>query len=93
MGFLIVSLWLLIGFIHLQHFQFDLAEDERLKGFPRYDSNLSKDEFVAAAISSAADDGFDYSHIRNMCDNQEWDNTVVFSCHGVLGGIGNKSFT
>ncbi|KAH8820195.1 hypothetical protein F5884DRAFT_39693 [Xylogone sp. PMI_703] len=51
--------------------------------------NMSSQEFIAAAMTSAQEDNFDHSHIRAMCDAQQWDPSVVFTCHGIIGGIGN----
>ena len=49
---------------------------------------MSKDEFIAAAMDAVVEDDYDYSHLKSMCDDQPWDSTVVFTCHGVIGGIG-----
>jgi hypothetical protein len=52
---------------------------------------VSKEDFINAAINSAVEDDFDDSHIRAMCGEQEWDSTVVFTCRGVIGGIGMEN--
>jgi len=65
-------------------FEFDVDEQDALT----HPIELSKEEFIAAIISSAVEDDFDQSQIRKMCDSQQWDQTVVFRCHGIIGGIG-----
>ena len=90
-GALLVILWILVGYIRLGYFQFEPTETERLKDTSKYNIDLSKEDFVAAAINSAVGDDFDYSHVSAMCDDQQWDSTVVFTCHGVIGGIGTTN--
>ncbi|KAH8602693.1 hypothetical protein B0O99DRAFT_531841 [Bisporella sp. PMI_857] len=51
--------------------------------------SLSRDDFVAAAVESAIENDFDDSPIRELCDATVWDRSVVFYCHGVIGGVGN----
>lgn len=87
LGLVLVLLWILAGYMRLGHLQFELDLDDP----PGQIIELSKDEFITATINSAVEDNFDHTHIRKMCDAQEWDPTVVFTCHGIIGGIG-KSF-
>lgn len=77
-------LWILAGFLRLGEFQYGVEEFD---GHPRQ-KDYSKDEFIEAAIRSAVEDEFDYGYIREMCDDQEWDSSLVFSCNGAIGGIG-----
>jgi hypothetical protein len=87
LGLVVVFLWILAGYMRLEHLQFELDLDDASGRI----IELSKDEFISAAINSAVQDNFDHTHVRKMCDAQEWDPTVVFTCHGIIGGIG-KSF-
>ncbi|RFU30229.1 hypothetical protein B7463_g6105, partial [Scytalidium lignicola] len=80
----------LIGYnqpTHIQHALEDITRNGPEASEPK--RHRSKEEFIATTMSSALEDNFDYSHIREVCDAQQWDSTVVFTCHGIIGGIGN----
>lgn len=81
-GTLVIG-WLLLAYSyrpHLQPHTFEDGSEGRIV--------LSQKEFVTAAISTTVEDDFDYSDIRKLCDAQSWDDTVVFKCLYVEGGIG-----
>ncbi|KAG9240319.1 hypothetical protein BJ878DRAFT_526763 [Calycina marina] len=50
---------------------------------------LSKDDLMLAVTKVARGDDFDDTSIQELCEAQRWDDTVVFSCHNLIGGIGN----
>ena len=94
LGLLLVILWILVAYTQVAHLQLQLDSKESLEDGSRDDvTNLSKHDFINAAISSAVEDGFDNSHISAMCNDQEWDDTVVFTCRGIIGGIGKETPT
>ena len=90
-GLSLVVLWILAAYIEVSHVQFELGSNEGLEDGSRYNAAMSKEDFIDAAINSAVEDDFDDSHIRAMCDCQEWDSSVVFTCRGVIGGIGMEN--
>jgi hypothetical protein len=91
LGLSLSILWILIAYKQLAHLQFELGSNEGPKDGSRYVANMSKEDFIDTAINSAIEDDFDGNHIRAMCNDQEWDSTVVFTCRGVIGGIGMES--
>lgn len=71
----------------------NLLYDSLTKDRPKYRPgwySMSKEKFVAAAVESGLDDSFDYTPIKTLCDAQIWDPSVVFTCHGIIGGIGKR---
>jgi hypothetical protein len=90
-GLSLVILWILVAYIEVAHVQFELGSSKGLEDGSRYNAAVSKEDFINAAINSAVEDDFDDSHIRAMCGEQEWDSTVVFTCRGVIGGIGMEN--
>ena len=86
-----VVLWILVAYMEVAHVRFELGSNEDLEDGSRYNATMSKEDFIDAAINSAVEDDLDDSHIRAMCDDQEWDSTVVFTCRGVIGGIGMEN--
>lgn len=52
--------------------------------------SLSEDDFIAAAIETAVEDDFNDGPISELCAAQEWDSSVVFTCRGIIGGIGTR---
>jgi hypothetical protein len=91
-GVSLAILWTIIGYILFQEPQFDAAADEASReAFEFY--NLPRENFIAGAMNAAINDAFDYSHIQAICDHQQWDSTVVFTCHGMIGGIGTSCWS
>ncbi|KAH7410646.1 hypothetical protein BKA64DRAFT_638309 [Cadophora sp. MPI-SDFR-AT-0126] len=87
-GVVLVSLWVFMGLLRMQSLELDLDEQEAWSYDTRIE-NWSKEDFVAEAMSAAVEDDFDYGYIAEMCDEQKWDDSVVFECQNLIGGIGN----
>lgn len=87
-GVALVVFWILIYYERLGDFELELFIDDLRKTSSRPDIDIPKDDFVAQTISSAVADDFDDSHISQMCDGAPWDKSVVFTCRGIVGGIG-----
>jgi hypothetical protein len=86
LGLSLVFVWILIAYHSLGNTGFEVGSE---KGdASEWATRISKEDFIEAAISSAVEDDFDDSYIAAMCGSQEWDNTVVFDCRGMIGGIG-----
>ena len=88
LGLSLAILWILVAYKELAHVNLEFAESKPAEDASRHENSLSKENFIAEAMSSAAEDDFNSYYIRAMCDAQEWDPTVVFTCHGVIGGTG-----
>merc|ERR1711977_316686 len=86
-GVVLVSLWVLMGLLRMQSLELDLDEQATWN----YDTRIekwSKEDFITEAMSAAVEDDFDFGYIAEMCDEQEWDGSVVFECQNLIGGVG-----
>ena len=70
-----------------------LSIQNRLGNYHKHDIVLSKEEFVVTTIEAARGDHYDDTSIRQLCSAQNWDNSVVFTCHGLIGGIGKQTLS
>ena len=88
-----VALVLFFVFLYcqLQRIQSGLHVKQQLGGHAKHDTRLSKEEFVVAVTELARGDDYDDTSIKEMCNAQSWDKSVVFTCHGLIGGIGEHS--
>lgn len=83
----------ILTFWQLKNSRFTLSLQSHLEDHPKYRPgwySLSKEQFVATAVDTSINDSFDDTSIRLLCDVQIWDPSVVFTCHGVIGGIGKR---
>lgn len=69
-GIALVFLWIFVCYEKVAYDEFSLSASERTKAQSKGNINLSKEDFIATAKASAVEDDFDYSHIKEMCDNQ-----------------------
>tara|TARA_R110002060_G_scaffold36630_2_gene47631 strand:+ start:713 stop:1021 length:309 start_codon:yes stop_codon:yes gene_type:complete len=86
-GVVLVSLWVFMGLLRMQSLELDLDEQATWN----YDTRIekwSKEDFITEAMSAAVEDDFDFGYIAEMCDEQEWDDSVVFECQNLIGGVG-----
>ncbi|KAH7346260.1 hypothetical protein BKA65DRAFT_477475 [Rhexocercosporidium sp. MPI-PUGE-AT-0058] len=87
-GVILVSLWVFIGLVRMESSELDLDGQMGWKDDASIE-RWSKEDFITQAMSSAIQDDFDYGYIADMCDEQEWDDSIVFECQNLIGGIGN----
>ncbi|KAH6714165.1 hypothetical protein BKA61DRAFT_674777 [Leptodontidium sp. MPI-SDFR-AT-0119] len=87
-GVVLVSLWIFVGSMRMENFESGLDEHAEWKEDTRIE-RWSKEEFISQAMSSAIQDDFDYGYIAQMCEEQQWDDSIVFECQNLIGGIGN----
>ena len=71
-----------------QNFHSSLRVENKLGDQANHNPTLSKEGFVVAATEAARGDDYDDASLREMCSGQSWDKSVVFTCHGLIGGIG-----
>lgn len=86
-GVVLVSLWIFVGSMRMENFESGLDEHAEWKEDTRIE-RWSKEEFISQAMSSAIQDDFDYGYIAQMCEEQQWDDSIVFECQNLIGGIG-----
>lgn len=89
-GVVVVFLWTVIGLMRMENLDFKSDEHTEWRDDTRIE-RWSKEDFITQAMSSAIQDDFEYGYIADMCDDQEWDDTVVFECQNLIGGIGETS--
>jgi hypothetical protein len=92
LAYIITFILFLSVYIHLLSGgnQSPIPTENGQQGRPIHESTLSKEQFIEAAIKSATVDDYDDTAIRAMCDAQDWNMSVVFTCRGTIGGVGEK---
>ncbi|KAL2069416.1 hypothetical protein VTL71DRAFT_14095 [Oculimacula yallundae] len=87
-GVVLITLWMFFELVRIRNYDFQMDEtngwEDDMMGV-----TWSEEEFITQAMSSAIEDDFDHGYIADMCAAQEWDDTVVFECQNLIGGIGN----
>lgn len=71
----------------MQSLELDLDEQAGSNDNTRIE-RWSREDFIGDSMSSALQNDFDHGYIAEMCDEQEWDDSVVFECQNLIGGIG-----
>ncbi len=83
LAIILIAGWMLLAYNYQPHLRPHRFKDEQY-----YRSSWPRDEFIETSIRTALEDDFDYSHIRAVCDASPWDESVVFRCENIEGGIG-----
>jgi len=89
--YIVLVLFIVFLYSQLYNIHAWVRVKNQLDDHPKHGFRLSKETFVAAAAEAARGDDYDDTSISEMCSAQTWDNSVVFTCHGLIGGIGKQA--
>ncbi|CZT43304.1 uncharacterized protein RSE6_03316 [Rhynchosporium secalis] len=80
------ALWMLLELIRVKDDELQVDEHISWKDDSRK-KTWSEGDFISEAMISAVKDDFKYEYIAEICDQGLWDDSVVFECQNLIGGI------
>ncbi|CZS94915.1 uncharacterized protein RAG0_04728 [Rhynchosporium agropyri] len=84
----VIALWMLLELIRVKDDELQVDEHISWKDDSRK-KTWSEGDFISEAMISAVKDDFKYEYVAEICDQGLWDDSVVFECQNLIGGIGN----